>query len=60
MVLHVQRQVAQMRHRNDPLRAPRFEPELDTEDFGFASRRLPLPLWPPDVVELIQNKLEGK
>jgi hypothetical protein len=33
--------------------------KLDEDDLDFASRRLPLPLWLPDVVELIQNKLEG-
>jgi hypothetical protein len=32
--------------------------ELDEEDIEFASRRLPLPLWLPDAVELIQNRME--
>lgn len=33
--------------------------EPNEEEIEFASRRLPLPLWLPDAVELIQDRFEN-
>ena len=32
---------------------------LDKDDYSYAARRLPSPLWPPAVAQLLQSALEG-
>lgn len=41
-----------------PYKSVDLSRNIDQDDLDFASRRLPSPLWVPDVVELIQNRLE--
>ena len=41
-----------------PLSSVDLSRELEETDFEYASRRLPSPLWPPAVAQVIQASLE--